>query len=150
MRSREKPNPTHAFPKHHDQSSHVSSSHVIKLQTLRTLVFYSFSFPLQPLPFFLPSIISSTVFKQTVVSFHNFSTTKKKQMQMHMQKPKVDLQPFFHSLLFFFFFTCFLFFIFLGRSDVGDYFKQCFVIFQEPSDLCPVLKTGQFDRCSKG
>ena len=30
------------------------------------------------------------------------------------------------------------------------YFEQCFVIFWEPSNLCPVLKTGRFDCGSKG
>ena len=53
----------------------VHSFPQIKLQILWTFVFHSFSFPLQPPPL-SPSAISSLVFKQTAISFRNFSTNK--------------------------------------------------------------------------
>ena len=125
----------------------ILASHMIKLQTLWTFVFYSFSFSLQPLPL-SPSVISSTVFKQTAIFFHNFSTNKRRSRSKckcicRSQKQICSLS----STVFYSFFT---FFFFLGRSNVGDYFEQCFVIFQEPLDSCSILKTGPFDCSSKG
>ena len=61
--------------------------------------------------------ISSTVFKQIAISYHNFSTNKEEAE---------------------------------ANADAYAEARSRFVIFWEPSDLCPVLKTGQFDRSSKG
>ena len=76
MRSHEKPTPLTHFPKHHDQSytfpqatPHDQTSNLIELCLLFFLLYQ------QPPPL-STSVISSTVFKQTTVSFHHFSTNK--------------------------------------------------------------------------
>ena len=70
------PTPLTHFPKHHDKSytfpqatPHDQTSNLMDF----CLLFFLLS--QQPLPL-SSSVISSTVFKQTIVSFHNFSTNK--------------------------------------------------------------------------
>ena len=70
------PTPLTHFPKHHDQSytftqatPHDQTSNLIDLCLLFFLLYQ------QPPPL-STSVISSTVFKQTTVSFHHFSTNK--------------------------------------------------------------------------
>ena len=70
------PTPLTHFPKHHDKSytfpqatPHDQTSNLMDF----CLLFFLLSQQPPPLS---TSVISSTVFKQTAVSFHNFSTNK--------------------------------------------------------------------------
>ena len=76
--------------------------------------------------------ISSTVFKQTAVSFHNFSTNKEEadadadvdaNAYAEARSRFVAFLPL--SSILSFLLLVSLFFLFLGRFDVGDYFEQC-------------------------
>ena len=154
MRSHEKPNPTHISPSIMIKVTlFLKPHHMIRLQTLWTFVFYSFCFP-NSLCLSLPLLFLPQFSNKQQSPITNFQQIKKKQkqmqmqiqMQMHMQKPEADLQPFFHSLLFSLSLSFFQEDLMLEiiLSNV------CFVIFWEPLDTCPVLKTGRFDRGSKG
>ena len=87
IKGEEKKLMTHEISWETQPHSHISPSimikvtrflkphHMIRLQTLWTFVFLFFLLSQQPPPL-STSVISSTVFKQTTVSFHHFSTNK--------------------------------------------------------------------------
>ena len=153
------PAPLTHFPKQHDQS-YTFPQATPHDQTSNPMDFCLLFFQLsqQPLPL-STSVISSTVFKQTAVSFHKFSTNKEEadadanvdaNAYAEARSRFVAFLPLSSILSFFFYLFPFFFFFWEDLMFEIILSNVCFVIFWEPSDLCSVLKTGRFDRGLKG